>query len=79
MNSTGSNLNQASGASFRIIVDTEDWDKTLGNNSPGQSGNPDSPHYKDLFDIWAKGQYFPVFFSKTKIKSVTEKAVVLKP
>ena len=79
VNSTGSDLNQSTGASFRIIVDTENWDKTLGNNNPGQSGNPDSPHYKDLFDMWANGQYFPVFFTKSKIKEVTEKTVVLKP
>jgi penicillin G amidase len=79
VNSTGNDLNQATGASFRIIVDTENWDKTLGNNSPGQSGNPDSPHYKDLFDLWAKGQYFPVFFSKSKVKEVVKKTVVLKP
>lgn len=79
VNSTGDSLNQATGASFRIIVDTEDWNKTLGNNSPGQSGNPDSPHYKDLFDIWSKGQYFPVFFTKNKVKEVAERTLILKP
>ena len=79
VNSTGDKLNQATGASFRIIVDTEDWNKTLGNNAPGQSGNPDSPHYKDLFEIWSKGQYFPVFFTKNKIKEVSERTIVLKP
>ncbi len=79
VNSTGDKLNQATGASFRIIVDTEDWNKTLGNNAPGQSGNPDSPHYKDLFEIWSKGQYFPVFFTKNKIKEVGERTIILKP
>ena len=79
VNSTGDKLNQSTGASFRIIVDTEDWNKTLGNNAPGQSGNPDSPHYKDLFEIWSKGQYFPVFFTKNKIKEVGERTIVLKP
>ncbi|MBA4850324.1 penicillin acylase family protein [Emticicia sp. BO119] len=79
VNSTGDNLNQSHGASFRIIVDTKDWDNTLGNNSPGQSGNPDSPHYKDLIDLWAKGQYFPVYFSKKKIKDVAEQTLILKP
>lgn len=79
VNSTGDNLNQAHGASFRIIVDTKDWDKTLGNNSPGQSGNPDSPRYKDLIELWAKGQYFPVYFSKGKIKDVAEQTLILKP
>ena len=79
VNSTGDNLNQTHGASFRIIVDTKNWDNTLGNNSPGQSANPDSPHYKDLIDLWAKGAYFPVYFSKEKIKQVGESTLILKP
>ncbi|GAB4027260.1 penicillin acylase family protein [Spirosoma gilvum] len=79
VNATSFDLNQTHGASFRILVDTQDWDKTLGINSPGQSGNPDSPHYGDLFPIWAKNEYFPVYFSKEKVKSVSEGATLLKP
>ncbi len=79
VNATGNKLNQEHGASFRIVVDTEDWDKTLGINSPGQSGDPDSPHYRDLFDLWGQNGYFPVYFSKEKIKAVAEKTTVLKP
>ncbi|MFN8343728.1 MAG: penicillin acylase family protein [Spirosomataceae bacterium] len=76
---TGNSLNQEHGASFRIVVDTEDWDKTLGINSPGQSGNPEDPHYRDLFDLWAKDGYFPVYFSKDKIKAVADRTLLLKP
>jgi penicillin G amidase len=76
---TGPLLNQTHGASFRILVDTEDWDKTLGINNPGQSGNPDDPHYRDLFELWAKDGYFPVYFSKHKIIAVTERSWLLKP
>ncbi|MFC5407989.1 penicillin acylase family protein [Larkinella bovis] len=79
VNSTGNGLNQEFGASFRILVDTQDWDKTLGINNPGQSGDPASPHYRDLFPIWAKDDYFPVYFSPEKIKTVTEKRTVLEP
>ncbi|GAB2559377.1 penicillin acylase family protein [Spirosoma areae] len=79
VNATANSLNQTHGASFRILVDTENWDKTLGINSPGQSGNPDSPHYGDLFPVWAENNYFPVFFSKEKIKTVVEQTTVLQP
>lgn len=79
VNATGADLNQTSGASFRILVDTEDWDKTLGINNPGQSGDPDSPHYGDLFPLWAENGYFPAFFSKDKIKTVAEATILLKP
>lgn len=78
VNATANDLNQTHGATFRILVDTEDWDKTLGINSPGQSGDPDSPHYRDLFPIWAENGYFPVFFSKDKIKAVAEQTIILK-
>ena len=37
---TGGGDNQTSGASFRIFVDTRDWDNTLGMNTPGQVGTP---------------------------------------
>ncbi|PRY24130.1 penicillin amidase [Spirosoma oryzae] len=78
VNATANDLNQTHGATFRILIDTEDWDKTLGINSPGQSGDPDSPHYRDLFPIWAENGYFPVFFSKDKIKAVAEQTTILK-
>jgi penicillin G amidase len=78
VNVTGSGLNQEHGATFRIVVDTEDWDRTMGINSPGQSADPDSPHYRDLFSLWAENGYFPVFFSRDRIEQVTEKKVVLR-
>ena len=79
LGSTGSNYNQSSGASFRIIVNTGDWDSALGTNTPGQSGDPESPFYNNLFNYWAKDRYFPVYFSKEKIKSVTFKKTILTP
>jgi penicillin amidase len=68
--STGGNLNQSSGASFRMIVNTGNWDAAQATNGPGQSGNPESPFYSNLFEPWAKDQYFPVYYSKQKVDSV---------
>ena len=79
VNSTSENDNQTDGASFRIIADTADWDRSVGTNTPGQSGNPDSPHYRDLFEPWANGRYFPVFFSRPKVESVAESKINLMP
>ena len=77
--STGGTDNQLSGASFRILIDTKDWDKALMINTPGQSGNPDSPYYRNLFETWANDQYFPAYYSKEKIKSVTKEIILLQP
>jgi penicillin amidase len=79
VNSTGNGDNQTSGASFRIIVDTEDWDRAVGTNTPGQSGDPDNPHYRDLFDMWAADRFFPVLYSRERVERVTESRLVLEP
>jgi penicillin G amidase len=64
---TGGGDNQTAGASFRMIVDLSDWDIAVGINTPGQSGNPDDPHYRDLFPLWANDRYFGVPFSKDRV------------
>jgi len=77
--STGGNNNQSSGGSFRMIVNTGDWDAAIGTNGPGQSGNPNSPFYSNLFEPWAKDQFFPVYYSREKIDSVAVSSYILKP
>ena len=74
---TGAGENQVSGASFRYIVEMNDWDTSLGINTPGQSGDVNSPHYRDLFELWKNDQYFPVKFSRQGVESVTESRTVL--
>jgi penicillin amidase len=78
-NATGNGDNQTAGASFRIIVDTGDWDRAVGTNTPGQSGDPDSPHYRDLFAMWANDRYFPVFYSRERVEQATETRLQLHP
>jgi len=79
VSATGNADNQTSGGSLKIIADTENWDNSLGLNNPGQSGDPASPHYRDLFEIWSRGKYFPIFYSRTKVESVTESSQTLTP
>lgn len=79
VSATGNADNQASGGSLKIIADTDDWDNSVGLNTPGQSGDPDSPHYRDLFELWAQGTYFPVAYSRKKVESVTEGVTLLAP
>lgn len=77
--STGSNDNQSSGASFRVIIDTGDFDKSLFTNAPGQSGDPDSPYYDNLFETWAQDKFFPLFYTRDKVESVAAEIIILKP
>ncbi len=76
---TGNGDNQSHGATFSMVADASDWDKTLFTNSPGQSGNPQSSFYKNLFELWASDQHFPVYFSKEKVNQSAKEKIILKP
>ena len=76
---TGSGDNQTSGASFRIFVDTRDWDNTLGMSTPNQVGDPGSPLYDNLFELWANDEVFTAFYSREKIESALFKKLELLP
>jgi penicillin G amidase len=71
--------NQTTGGSLKIVVDTENWDNSVGLNSPGQSGDIHDPHYRDLYELWVRGKYFPIFYSRSKVESVGERRFVLSP
>ncbi len=79
LNQTGGGDNQTSGASFRIIVDTGDWDRAVGMNNPGQGGYPGHPHYEDLFELWAQNRFHPVFYSRERVEEVTGERLLLRP
>ena len=79
VSATGNGDNQTAGGSFKIIVDTENWDNSIGINTPGQAGNPDDPHYRDLFDLWARGKYFTLAYSRPKVESVRGTTLRLEP
>ncbi len=76
---TGGGDNQVSGGSFKIVVDTGNWDNSVGLNNPGQSGDVNDPHYRDLYPLWARGKYVPIFYSRDKVESVAEKTFELEP
>jgi len=78
-NATGNIDNQVHGGSFKFITDVSDWNKMLMINSPGQSGNPGSKYYGNLYEMWAKNEYFPGYYSREKIEEVTDKTTLLVP
>ncbi len=75
----GSSFDQLAGASYREIFDLSDWDKAVGVNVPGQSGQPASPHYDDLLPLWLRGEYFPLRYTKQAVDRETTDTLELKP
>jgi penicillin amidase len=76
---SGDNLQQTNGASWREILDVGDWDRSVMTNVPGESGDPSSKHYGDLLQDWAAGRYHPMPFSRKAVEAATEERIVLRP
>jgi penicillin amidase len=68
-----------SGASFRMVLDVGAWDESRFINTPGQSGDVDSPHARDLFQTWVKGGYAPLLYSRKAVEAATETLIRLTP
>jgi penicillin amidase len=67
------------GASFRVIVDLGDWDRSVATNPPGQSGSPGSAHFRDLAPLWAAGDYIPLPFGDRAVQDNAESTLTLVP
>jgi penicillin amidase len=74
-----SDFRQTNGPSFRVIVDVGNWDNSRAVNLPGESGDPDSPHYRDLAQMWLDGAYFPLLYSRAAVEAATEQRIRLVP
>lgn len=69
---------QTNGPSFRVVIDVGNWDQSMAVNTPGQSGDPASPHYRDLAEKWAKGDYFPMLYSRKAVEAATAQKIILR-
>ncbi len=76
---SGVTPNVGSNVSMRHIAVPNNWDETRHVIPLGQSGNPASPHYKDQFDSWNKGD-LPIFpFSKSAVEKAAKETLILSP
>jgi penicillin amidase len=73
------NFTQTAGASVRLVMDVGAWDNSVAVNTPGQSGDPFSAHYRDLFPLWASGAYVPLDYSRAAVNRDAELVVSLTP
>ncbi|NOK62219.1 MAG: Acyl-homoserine lactone (AHL) acylase PvdQ [Chloroflexi bacterium AL-W] len=67
------------GASYRQICDTADWDRSLSIHPTGQSGHPASQHYADFVQPWLEGHYHPMLWSRMRVEEATDKRLTLAP
>lgn len=67
------------GPSWRMIVELHpEGIKAFGVYPGGQDGNPGSEHYKTGLSKWLTGEYFELFFPKSKADAKAKQAKLLK-
>ena len=65
--------------SMRMVLDVGDWDRSLFSLPGGQSGNPLSPHYRDLLPAWLQGTGVAIAWTDEAVKAATVETLLLKP
>ena len=70
---------QAGGPTWRQILDVGAWDNSVMVDSPGESGQPGSPHYADLLPLWDHGQYIPMLYSRNAVEKHASARMTLEP
>ena len=66
-------------ANLRMAVDVGNWKENYFVLAGGQSGNPYSPHYDDLLQLWLKGEAVPLAWEGHFISRVTAYLLELVP
>ena len=71
--------NPAAIANHRMLVDIGAPDEGRYVIAGGQSGNPLSPHYRDLFQLWQRGDAVRIAWSPEALAAATVDRLVLQP
>jgi penicillin amidase len=56
-------------ASLRVVIDVGAWHNSRFVLPGGQSGNPLSPHYGNLFALWQRGDGVPIAWTPDDVRS----------
>ena len=63
----------------RAVIDLADPEAGRWVLAGGQSGNPMSPHYGDLFALWTRGEAVPIAWSEKRVAATTTATLILEP
>ncbi|HEX3218947.1 MAG TPA: penicillin acylase family protein, partial [Candidatus Limnocylindria bacterium] len=64
-------------ANTRVVIDLGDLERSRFVLAGGQSGNPLSPHYRDLFALWQRGEGVPIAWSDAAVAAATTHTLIL--
>jgi len=75
----GAGTVNAIGAVYRLITNFAEPDKSLVTIGPGMSGQPGSPFYSNLVEMWGRNEFFPALYSRGAIDAKVKHRLVLTP
>ena len=64
---------------LRATIDVGNWSASRFSIGGGQSGNPFSPHYADMFELWQRGEGVPIAFTAEEVRAATMEELRLIP
>jgi penicillin amidase len=66
-------------ASVRVVIDVGNWSASRFSLPGGQSGNPCSAHYDDLFPLWLRGEGVPIAWTPEEVRAAAQESLELVP
>jgi penicillin amidase len=75
----GAGTVNAVGSVYRLITDFREPDKSMVTIGPGMSGQPGSRFYRNLLEMWARNEFFPLLYTRGAIEAKTVATLVLAP
>jgi penicillin amidase len=66
-------------AGMRMVVDVGAWSNSRFVLAGGQSGNPLSPHFDDLFELWKRGEGVPMAWTPDEVRAAARETLTLHP
>lgn len=64
---------------LRAVMDVGNWGESRWVLAGGQSGNPLSPHYDDMIDLWLRGDSVTIAWSPEAVRERAKTELALRP
>jgi penicillin G amidase len=64
---------------LRAVIDVGNWEASRWVLAGGQSGNPLSPHYDDMIDLWLRGDSVSMAWSPESVEKRAKSELTLLP
>ena len=75
----GAGTVNAIGAVYRLVTNFGGLDRSMMTIGPGNSGQPGSPFYSNLHELWGRNEFFPLVFTRPAVDARTRHRLTLMP